>query len=392
MIKIAIVTDWLAEKMGYSENLLPKALAKRNTEVHLISSTLQPAFPNYKETYEQFLGPREQPAGVWQLHGFTVHRLPAGRQKPGVYIKGLHRTLQQLQPDIVQCFTLPSYSTYQCAVSRLRLGFKLFLEEHIHMSVFSAPTRRIDIVKYKAIGILLGMLSERCYPIAPDVAEIVTEHFGYPRAKVQLCSLGVDTERFTPATTPAQREQRRRLRSQLGFAEGDLVCLYSGRFSPDKNPQCLARAIDILQSQGYPFRGLFIGNGTSEQVEEIKRWRGCVTHPFVNWLELPDYYRVADIGVWPKQESTSQLDAAASGLPLVISNRVQARERIDGNGLTYEEGQAEDLASQLAKLADDTTRLSMGEYGVQKIRQHYSWDEIARQRLEHYVAALNRTL
>jgi glycosyltransferase involved in cell wall biosynthesis len=53
----------------------------------------------------------------------------------------------------------------------------------------------------------------------------------------------------------------RRLRAQLGFAEGDIVCVYTGRLTAAKDPLCLARAIAELQRDGLSFGGLFLGDG-----------------------------------------------------------------------------------------------------------------------------------
>jgi glycosyltransferase involved in cell wall biosynthesis len=94
--------------------------------------------------------------------------------------------------------------------------------------------------------------------------------------------------------------------------------------------------------------------------------------------------------VWPKQESTSELDAAACGLPLILSDRVQVRERIEGNGLTYKEGDVSNLAEQIATLADLNLRQRLGDRGRKKMQEQFSWDRIARERLQDYEAALKR--
>ena len=96
------------------------------------------------------------------------------------------------------------------------------------------------------------------------------------------------------------------------------------------------------------------------------------------------FYGAADIGVWPRQESTSQLDAAACGLPIIVSDHIRVMERVDGSGLTYREGDAEDLARQLASLASSELRLRLGEYGSRKMRDRFSWIEIARRRVKEY--------
>jgi glycosyltransferase involved in cell wall biosynthesis len=62
---------------------------------------------------------------------------------------------------------------------------------------------------------------------------------------------------------------------------------------------------------------------------------------FVPVNELADYFRAADIGVWPR-ESTSMLDAAACGLPIVV-NDTSSLLGIEGNGLVYELNNVDDM-------------------------------------------------
>lgn len=392
-MRIVVLTDWFAEKMGYSENVLPKALAKLGAEVHVVTSDLQPWFPNYEVAYEPFIGPRIQPTGIKHINGFTLHRLPHGSQKRGIYLKGFHETLQRIRPDIVQCFVIHSFCTYQAVLSRLLLGYKLFLEEHTHWSVFHPPRGKKAQAYYavlRVLGRVISGASERCYPIAPDVARIAVDYFGYSQSKIQICSLGVDTDIFAPLANETQMQRRRALRAELGFGDDDIVCLYSGRFHPGKNPLCLAQAIQMLHTEDQRFKALFIGSGTPNEVEAIRQRAGCIVHPFVEYVRLADLYRAADIGVWPKQESTSQLDAAACGLPLILSNRVEVRERIIGNGLTYEEDNPDDLARQIRILSDPEIRQGMAQLGATRMREHFSWDRIAKQRMQDYEAALRR--
>jgi glycosyltransferase involved in cell wall biosynthesis len=265
--------------MGYTENLLPRALARQGAEVHLVTSDLQPPLPDYAETYEPFLGPRHQLPGQRMMDGFVLHRLPHGSQKRGVYLQGLGRVLHHLQPDVVQALTIWSLSTYQAAAWKPLLGYALFLEEHIHQSVFY-PRRRTKLwlrVFRRTIGPTIGRVSERCYPIATDVARIAADDFGYPESKISVCPLGVDTDVFFPVQRERDRSERSKLRERLGFAKDDVVCVYSGRFHPAKDPQCLASAVEHLRRETGVVRGLFIGSGTESQIREIESRDGCVT-------------------------------------------------------------------------------------------------------------------
>jgi glycosyltransferase involved in cell wall biosynthesis len=231
-------------------------------------------------------------------------------------------------------------------------------------------------------------VAEGCYPIASDVAKIVVSHFHVSAHKVKIQSLGVDTNLFYPADSSFSNEDRVRLRTQLGLSGTSLVCVYTGRFARDKKAQCLARAINCLQSERENIQALFVGNGTEDEMEEIKAMKGCFIHKFVPVKELRKFYWISDIGVWPSQESTSQLDAAACGLPLVLSNRVEVVERVMGNGFLYEEDNETDLAMKIKLLKDHQIRHNMSNIGIAKVRTRYSWESIARERLKDYVTSL----
>ena len=396
-MRIAVISDWFSEKMGYAENFLPKALATLGAEVHLIAGNVQPYFdlPAYAATYEPFIGPGIVETGMKQIDGYTLHRLPHGWWHRRLRIKGLSRALSHLRPNIVQTFDPFTLSTLEAAGLKPFVGYKLFLESHMHASVFGADQRRSHWAKrlkwsaYAAtVGRAISLSSEKCYPIGSDVAEIAIRFYGIQPHKIELCSLGVDTDLFRPADADQDMLTRQETRGQLGIPEDALVCVYTGRFSADKNPLCLAQAVDLLASEGVPVWGLFVGSGP--QKEALRGLRQCVVQDFVPAPQLPRLYWAADIGVWPCQESTSQLDAAACGLPIIVSDQVHVRERVEGNGLFYAENDPADLAQQVKQLLAPAIRKQLGEFGARKTRTEFSWEAIARRRLQDYEAALHR--
>jgi len=396
-MRIVFISDWFAEKMGYSENCLPKAIGSLGHQVDVITSNLQPYFnsPIYKKSYEAFIGPAIVPCMVKDLDGFRLRRLPSQICRGRLRIKGLLRAIAALRPQIVQTFEIESLTTYEAALAKPFLDYGLFLESHTHASVFAMAEKSADMGARERLtlypnlvaGKLVSLMSDKCYAISVDAAQIAVRFFGIEPHKISVCPLGVDADIFRPLSDQSLQEVRTRVRRQLGFADSDIVCIYTGRLSHDKDPLCLAQAIEILAQQDMRFHGLFIGDGP--QAEYVRVRRGCVVKPFVPYVELPPYYWAADIGVWPKQESTSQLDAAACGIPIILSNRVKVRERFDGNGLTYREGDSYDLALQIRVLgADLKMRRSMGERGAKKMSELFSWRRIAKQRLRDYETAL----
>jgi glycosyltransferase involved in cell wall biosynthesis len=298
----------------------------------------------------------------------------------------------------VHCTEIASLAAFKLAFLRLFMGFKLFAETHQHLSVVR-PYVRAPRGHYlqKALYWLTRTLPtkiasraiERCYAIAPDCVEVATRYYGVPQRMTKLQSLGTDTLLFRPAETPEEVVTRVAMRQAAGLGAGDVLCIYTGRFSKDKNPLILARAIDKLVADGHTnFHGLFVGEG--EQKQEILGCRHTQVRAFAQHLELAKLYQMADVAVWPRQESMSMLDAAATGLPLVVSADIGENERVAGNGCVYRENDVTDMARALLSLGDATERSRMAAHGREKMARDFSWMSIASSIVADYAAVLGR--
>jgi glycosyltransferase involved in cell wall biosynthesis len=82
------------------------------------------------------------------------------------------------------------------------------------------------------------------------------------------------------------------------------------------------------------------------------------------------------------------LDAAACGLPIVVNDTLLAKERIDGNGISYRLNDPADLAEKIRLLSEPTYGHQLGEVGARRMTQLFSWNSVARRRLADYEAAL----
>jgi glycosyltransferase involved in cell wall biosynthesis len=398
-MKIIYVTDFFSEKMGYSENCLPKAMASLGQEVHVITSNLQVYgnLTNYVKTYGHFLGPRIQPCGMKRMNGYSLYRLPHRLNFGYVSIYGLLPKIRQISPDIVQVTSCISTSALKLAVMRNCYKFKLYTECHQHMSIIKPYLRQHRVFSAKRLlyfltrtvpGWIINLYTEKCFPISPDCAEVANRYYGVEKEKIRISSLGTDTELFVPIYNDSARRQRLELRQHLRISDSDVVCVYSGRFSADKNPLLLAHAVEELRKQGLPYRAVFIGDGV--QKNEIEKCQGCIVVPFIPYVDLPKYYRGADIGVWPTQESLSMLDAASCGIPVVVSNQIGELERVEGSGKVYKEGSVEELISVLRSLFPQEIRSKLGEFGRDKMVKKYSWLRVAEKLLQEYQSSFKQ--
>ena len=152
-----------------------------------------------------------------------------------------------------------------------------------------------------------------------------------------------------------------------------------------KNPLLLAKAIQRLRGEGRNFKGLFIGDGV--QRAEIEKYADCVVLDFMRFNDLGDYYRSVDIAVWLTNESTSMLDAAACGVPIVVSDRIY-QDHVTGNGMTYAMNDLASLCATLCALEDEVTRRILGNAGAHKMHSRFTWNLAARVRLRDFSRAL----
>jgi glycosyltransferase involved in cell wall biosynthesis len=384
-LKIAIVSAFYSEGMGYTENCLPKFLARLGHDVHVVTSIYN-VYGNqddYPSTYQSFLGPATQPATQFQSNGYSVHRLATRLVNGYIWLPSLRRVIADLRPDVVHSLEHGSLLTFYLALLKLFYRFSLFTESHQHLSVVKPHLLKsgmsVGKLGYWLTRTLPGRLAslavEKCFAIAPDCADVAVKYFGVPARKVSMQSLGSDTALFRPPTAEADHLAREDLRNVLECTPDDVLCVYTGRFTATKNPALLATAIDMLRQKSFPVRGLFVGEGP--QRGEIEAKQNCKILPFMRHAELAEVYRAADIAIWPREESMSMLDAASAGLPLVASDRLGESKRVTGSGLFYQENDAASLADVLQTLLDPDLRRRLGEAGAQKMRQTHNWAEVA---------------
>ncbi|MDB4915909.1 MAG: hypothetical protein JWM95_3553 [Gemmatimonadetes bacterium] len=399
-MRIVFLSESFAKNMGYLGNILPRYLEELGADVHLITGDLAPyhQIENFAATYGAFSGAAvSAPGTVERVNGFTVHTLAHQRLLGYVRLRGLLPKLKSLRPDIVQIHSTIGWLPLEAALLRPILGYKLFTGNHTTASVFPLAQRasslwepeRLRSVLTRAVpGRIVSQFAERCYAPTADCARVARDFFGVPQRLLDYLPLGVDTEAFRPRAGVEDERRREVRRAEIGVEPDEILCIYTGRFADDKNPLVLARAVEELRAAGLRFRAVFVGNGV--QGDALAACDGCVVHPFVPYQELPAWFHAADIGVWPTQESTSMLDAAASGLPIIVNDTLVATERIDGNGLTYHLNDSHDLARVLRTLVPEDERRRLGATGARRMAELFGWGALAKRRLHDYQLTLDR--
>lgn len=399
-MKVAILSYTYPRGMGYIGNMLPKYLARLGAEVHYVTMDLPHYFQSgmSASSYGQFSGTDVvKPGTVESIDGYTLHGLAHRTRLGQMGYVGLAQKLAAIRPDVVQSLLAIGWPPLEAAILARRQGFRLFTANHTTASVFPlaqserpalSPALARNFVTRYLPGRFISLQTTKCYAATRDCADVAIRFFGVERDKVDVIPLGVDTDLFHPVRSEADAAARRETRARLGIREDELVCIYTGQFTGAKDPALLAQAVDKLDQRGVRIKALFIGNGP--QAEQLRGYRSAIVLGFMQNRELPEYYRAADIGVWPTQESTSMLDAAACGLPIVVNDTLQAVERIEGNGITYRLGDVDSLVLAIERLGDASCRIPLGATGARRMAESFSWADLARRRLADFEASVVR--
>jgi glycosyltransferase involved in cell wall biosynthesis len=191
---------------------------------------------------------------------------------------------------------------------------------------------------------------------------------GAPAERVRVFANTVDVEEFAAdATRLASRRQE--LRSALSSAPDDVLVLSVARLAPEKGLDVLVRAV---AEAGDPRLLLVLAGDGAERVrlEQLARDLGVrlVLAGDVEWSRIVELYVGADVfALLSEREPWAVVvnEAAACGLPLVLSDRVGAAHDLlrDGeNGTLVPAGDVGAAAAALRALAaDPELRRGQGE-------------------------------
>lgn len=191
--------------------------------------------------------------------------------------------------------------------------------------------------------------------------------YGADRGRVRIFANTVDVERVGAVVDKA-RERRDELRASLGFSTKDVVVVYVGRLDHAKGVDTLVRAVGRA---GGDLCLLLVGAGSERAVleaEAASRGLRAVFTGFVEGDDLLEQYAAADIfALLSRTEPWGVVvnEAAAAGLPLVLSSRVGAAADLvlEGkNGVVVPVDDVTATAAALSRLADDASmRARYGE-------------------------------
>lgn len=205
---------------------------------------------------------------------------------------------------------------------------------------------------------------------------------------------GVDTERFFPAPKPLDLFVRHSLRSTFPtvlFVGGMDTAHYF------KGVPVLLQALSLLKNKGVEIQAVLVGNGDLRSNYEMQA-KALGLGDLVRFVgrveddELPRYYNMADLFVFPSTERNEAfglvlLEAMASGVPVLASDLPGVRTVAEQGGFTVPAKNSVALAQSIQEYFVDREGI---EHWKQQAResaeQLFSWPMIVAATVDLYTS------
>jgi len=222
--------------------------------------------------------------------------------------------------------------------------------------------------------------SDKTIVLSKNVATSLKCYYGLKELELNIIPPGVDLKRFG-------KTKDLQLLEELNISRKNIILLYVGRLSPEKNVDRLIKEFQFVRRNDVSL--LIVGYGSDrERLEKMKDSMSLEKE--VLFLgprtDVERFYSIADVFISPsKHEPFGQviLEAMAAGLPCIAFKRVPpgyevAAEEMIENGLTgycvnpYDRNEFRQRLLYLIEKPD--IRKRMGEAGRKVVERKFTWD------------------
>lgn len=315
--------------------------------------------------------------GIYRLPSVFEHRLAEYPEMAWSvpHLPPLLRFLEEEDIDLIQCSTPGPVGLAALAAGRLA-GLPVIGQYHTDV-----PEYALRLTGDPVAGALVRQVVGWFYR-AMDRVLVPTEWVGdvvrglgvAPEHLVRI-PRGIDLELFSPSLRDPE------VVTALGLGDGP-VLLYVGRLSREKSIDLLLAAFAAVHAELPAARLLLVGDGPLRAELERNAPPGCVLTGFITGEPLATLYASADIFVFPSETETFGnvvVEAQASGLPAIVSDRGATREHVvDGTtGYTVDPRDLAATARAILRLArDGELRRRMSRAAVQHATRYDMGDAL----------------
>jgi glycosyltransferase involved in cell wall biosynthesis len=299
----------------------------------------------------------------------------------GPIIPGLRNAIQKCAFDVMMATSFPLLHTFTAARAAERARRPYALQGNLHPQ---------DTWSFGKPAIYKTINRAPCYIANTDYEARYVISRGAIPSRVTTIGIGVDLEQFERVSSDEAKQR-------LGFS-GNTVVGFIGQIAATKGVDTLVRAMGQVWDEFPDVHLLIAGSRTlfSDQIENLLRAINRLGHKQVHLIynfpeeEKPFLFSAVDVFAYPSGYESfgiAFLEAWSCKKPVIgcrrgaISSVVEAGK--DGLLVEYQNDVLLAEAIRLI-LRNPFWAREMGQAGYEKVRQRFTWPEIARKYREVY--------
>ena len=294
------------------------------------------------------------------------------------YFHGIEQSLDEMEPDIVHIVSPTLLGMYGLKYAQKR-NLPVVTSYHTH---FVRYFNYYGLDQFQDLGWnylkwFHNQFDKTYAPSPSTVNELLNRGFH----DVELWQRGIDLEKFSP------EYRNNELRKSVG-AENKPILLFVGRLVKEKDLDDLISANHILQTKGYDFKMVIVGDGPMRQELENKLPDAHFTG-YLHGKELAEWYASSDLFVFPSTTETFGnviLEAFASGIPAVSVNKGGVADIINHgkDGRIALAHDAIDFADNIEYFFKCNGKMKQYQQAAQATAKTYNWHNINKGLLTSY--------
>lgn len=301
-------------------------------------------------------------------------------------VQSLRKVLKESRADAVQTWMyhadlLGGWAAYQ---ERIPVVWNV-RQARLQRGAFKRTTR----LTARMCGLLSGKIPDRIISCS-QTAVAWHAGIGYKREKFIVIPNGVDSRAFAPDAAV-----RKRMRSDLGIAEGALVVGMAARFSKNKGFDVFARAAGALKEKFPSLELVLCGSQVDAENTVLTGWLrdagvAQCSHLLGARRDMADIYNALDVLVSASREegfSNTLVEAMSCGVPCAATAAGDSALIVGETGRIVAPEDPQALSEAVGELLSDIRlREQLGRAARLRVKENFSLEEMVR----HYEAVYRR--
>ena len=240
----------------------------------------------------------------------------------------------------------------------------------------------------KSLGYLKRkILNPHFIAVAKNEIPIIKD-YGISDDHIHYIPHGVNTDIFKPVESSDLKKKY--------SLEGLDIILYVGRIAKGKGLDILIKILNLIVNKNKNVKLIIVGSDSGyfpvvkSLLQKYNLAKYVIFSGYISRNELPKYYSLADLFVYPSRQEIFGLtlvEAGACGKAVIGSDIMGPREIIvDGEtGYTSDFKNLNEISEKILDLLNDKEKLKkMGKNGLARVKEKYSWKRAAELHLNLY--------